>query len=131
MSLRPARRRWWGNKTGSGGRQASLSRQLMLVEEKQLVIHLQTRCQKTDIGPMIDVGGLQTEDPYRRIGARSERVKERQRWGERPILGGERRRIVARAAFATVYLLEKWDLGSKAGVKRKPSHFRRDCGQKS
>ena len=41
---------------------------------------------------------------------------------------GERRRIVARAAFASVYLLEKWDLGPKAGVKMKPSHFRRDCG---
>jgi len=35
---------------------------------------------------------------------------------------------VARAAFASVCLLEKWVLGSKAGVKMKPSHFRRDCG---
>jgi len=34
--------------------------------------------------------------------------------------------MVARAAFASVYLLEKWDLESKAGVKMKPSHFRRD-----
>ena len=33
---------------------------------------------------------------------------------------------MAREAFATVYLLEKWDLGSKEGVKIKPSHFRRD-----
>jgi len=51
----------------------------MLVEEKQLVIHLQTRCQKTDIGPRIDSGGYQTADPYMRIGARSERARERQR----------------------------------------------------
>jgi len=128
MSLRPARRRWWGTRTGSGGRQASLCKHLKLVEEKQLVIHLQTRCQKTDIGPMMDRGGFQTADPYRRIGARSERAKDRQRWGGRPIPRGERRRIVARAAFASVYLLEKWDLGSKAGVKIKPSHFRRGCG---
>jgi len=35
---------------------------------------------------------------------------------------------VARAAFASLYLLEKWDLGSKAGVKMKPSHSRWDCG---
>jgi len=35
---------------------------------------------------------------------------------------------VARVAFASVHLLEKFDLGSKAGVKMKPSHFRRDCG---
>jgi len=35
---------------------------------------------------------------------------------------------VARAAFVSVYLLEKWDLESKAGVKLKPSHFRWDCG---
>jgi hypothetical protein len=36
--------------------------------------------------------------------------------------------MVARAAFASVYLLEKCDLGLKAGVKMKPSHFRWDCG---
>jgi len=52
-------------------------------------------------------GGLHTTDLYRTIGARSERARERQRWGGRPIPGGERRRIVARAAFARVYLLEK------------------------
>jgi len=37
---------------------------------------------------------------------------------------------MARAAFASVYLLEKWDLGSKAGVKMKPNHFRWDRGEK-
>jgi len=79
MSLRPARGRWWRIRTGNGGRQASLCKHVMLVEEKRLVIHLQTRCQKTDIGPMIDGGGFQTADPYKRIGARSERAKERQR----------------------------------------------------
>jgi len=42
--------------------------------------------------------------------------------------GGERRRIVASVALVRVYLLEKWDLGSKEGVKIKPSHFRRVCG---
>jgi len=107
MSLRPARRHWWCTRTGSGGRQASVCKHVRLVEEKQLVIHLQTRCQKTDIGPMMDGGGAQIADPYRIIGARSERPKERQRWGGRPNQGGERRRIVARAAFASVYLLEK------------------------
>jgi len=79
MSLRPAWRRWWHTRTGSSGRQASLCKHVMLVEEKQLVIHLQTRCQKKDMGPMIDGGGFQTADPYRRIGARSERATERQR----------------------------------------------------
>jgi len=79
MSLRPARRRWWRIRTGSEGRLASLYKHVKLVVEKQLVIHLQTRCQKTDIGLMIDRGGFQTADPYRRIGARSERAKERQR----------------------------------------------------
>jgi len=57
--------------------------------------------------------------------------KERTRLGERKVEwkahhGGERRRTVARAAFASVYLLEKWDLGSKAGVKMKAGHFRWD-----
>ena len=92
------------------------------------MINLQTRCQKTDIGCMIAGEGLQTADPYRRIGARSVHSTEKQRWGGRPIPGGERWRIVARAALVRVYLLEKWDLGSKEGVKRKPSHFRQDCG---
>jgi len=59
--------------------------------------------------------------------------KERTRQGETKVggkahPGGERRRIVARAAFASEYLLEKWDLGSKAGVKMKPNYFRPDCG---
>ena len=90
MSLRPARRRWWRTRTGSGGRQASLCKHLMLVEEKQLVIHLETGCQKMDIGPMMDGGDFQTVDPYRRIGARSERAKDRQGYGGRPIPGGER-----------------------------------------
>ena len=107
MNLRPTRRRWWCTRTGSGGGQASLCKHVMLVEEKQLVIHRQTRCQKADMGPMIDGGGFQTADPYRRIGARSERARERPWYGGRPIPGGERRRMVARAAFASVYLLEK------------------------
>jgi len=107
MSLRPARRRWCRIRTGSGGRRASLCKHPRLVEETQLVIHLQTRCQNTDIGPMMDDGGAQIADLYRRIGARSERARERQREGGRPIPGGERRRILARAAFASVYLLEK------------------------
>jgi len=79
MSLRPARRRWWRIRVGSGGRQASLCKHVMLVVVKQLVIHLQTGCQKTDIGFMIEGGGFQAADPYRRIRARSECAKERQR----------------------------------------------------
>ena len=49
--------------SGQRGRQASLCRHVKLVEEKQLVIHLLTRCQKTDMGPIIDGGGCQTADP--------------------------------------------------------------------
>jgi len=79
ISLRPARRRWWRIRTGRGGRQASLCKHIVLVVEKQLVIHLQIRRQKTDIGFRIDGGGFQTADPYRRIGARSKRAKARQR----------------------------------------------------
>jgi len=78
-SIRPARRRWWRTRTGNRGTHASLCKRVRLVEEKQLVIYLQTRCQKTDIGPMMDGGGFQIADPYRRIGARRERAKERQR----------------------------------------------------
>jgi len=79
MSLRPERRRRWRIRAGSGGRQASLCKHVVLVVEKQLVIHLQTRCQNTDIGLMIDGGGFQTAGPYRRIGARNTRARERQR----------------------------------------------------
>jgi len=38
---------------------------------------------------------------------------------------------MARAALARAYLLEKWDLCSKEGVKIKPTHFRRVSGKKS
>jgi len=127
MSLRPAMRRWWHTRTGSGRRQASLYKQMVLVE-MQFVMHLQTRRQKIDIGFMIVGAGFQRADPDRSIGAWSEHAKERQRWGGRPIPGGERRRMVAKTVWVRVYLRDKLDLGSKEGVKRKPSHFRRDCG---
>ena len=107
INLRPARRRWWRISVGKGGRQASLCKHVVLVVKKQLVIHLQTRRQKTDLGFRMAGGGLHTTDPYRRIGARSECARARQRLGGRPIPGGERRRIVASTAFARVYLLEK------------------------
>jgi len=106
MSLRLARRCWWHIRGGKVGRQASLCKHVVLVVKKQLVIHLQTRRQKMDIGFRM-AGGLHTTDLYRRIGARSERARDRQRWGGKPIPGGERRRIVASAVFARVYLLEK------------------------
>jgi len=56
MSLRPARRRGWRIRAGSRGRPAFLCKHVVLVVAKQLVIHLQTRCQKADIGHMIDGG---------------------------------------------------------------------------
>jgi len=39
MRLKPARRRWWRIRTGSGGRQASLCKYIVLVVEKQFVLH--------------------------------------------------------------------------------------------
>jgi len=127
ISLRPARGHWWRTRRGSEGRQASLCKHVVLVVVKQLVIHLQIRCQKTDIGFMMVGGELHAADPYKRIGATSDHARERLRWGGRPTPGGERRRIVASAALERLYLQEKCDLGSKPGVKVKPSHFRRDC----
>jgi len=117
MSLRPARLRWWRIRAGKGWRQASLCKHVLLVVQKQLVIHLQTGRQKTDIGFRMAGGGLPSTDPYRRIGARSERARGRQRWGGRPRPGGERRQIVTSAAFARVYLLEKWGLGGEVGSR--------------
>jgi len=35
---------------------------------------------------------------------------------------------MASVVMARVYLLEKWDLGSKEGVKIKATHFRQTCG---
>jgi len=57
MSLRLARRRWWRIRVGKGERQASLCKHVVLVVKKQLVIHLQTRRQKMDIGFMMAGGG--------------------------------------------------------------------------
>jgi len=56
ISLRAARRRWWRIRAGRGGRQASLCIQVVLVVEKQLVIHLQIQRQKADIGFKLDGG---------------------------------------------------------------------------
>jgi len=66
ISLRPARCRWWRIRHGRGGRHASLWRHIVLVVEKQLVIHLETCHQKTDIGSMIEQGGVQTADLFTR-----------------------------------------------------------------
>jgi len=96
--------------------------------EKQLVVHLQTRRQKTDIGSMMDGGGCHTVEPYRRMGASGERARVRQRSGGRPIRGAERHLILANAAFARESLREKWALRSGDGVKRKPSHLRQFWG---
>jgi len=93
ISLRLARRGWWRMRTGSGGRQASLCKQAVLVVVKQLVIDLQTRHQKTDIGFMMVEGGLQTADPYKSIGAKSEDARERLWWGGGPSSEGRGREL--------------------------------------
>jgi len=100
----------------------------VLVVEKQLVIHQKTHCQNTDIESIMEGGGEQIADSYRRIRARSEWASLRQRPEGRPIPRDERQQMVAKAELARAYLQEKCALGSKDGVKRKPSHFRQDWG---
>ena len=42
--------------------------------------------------------------------------------------GGERHLTVTRAVFTRAYLLEKWALRAKEGVKRKPRDIRQEGG---
>jgi len=89
LSLRLARGRWWRTRTGGGGRQASLCKHVVLVVEMQLVIHLQTWRQETDIRFIMD-GGAPNSSPVQEYWDQ-ERVcqgetkvlgKAHPRWGE-------------------------------------------------
>src|SRR5438105_4161947 len=57
------------------------------------------------------------------MGSRRDFTRRRQRWGGRPMPGGESLPMVVNAPLARAYLCEKWGRGSNVGVKRKPSHF--------
>ena len=72
ISLWPARQRWWHMRVGSRGRQASLCKHVVLIVERQLVIHLQTQHQKKDIEFIIVGGGSkqQTRTGELGLGAR-------------------------------------------------------------
>jgi len=73
ISLRLARQRWWCTRHGRH------ERHTVFIVEKQFVIHLETHHQNTDVGSIIEGGGDQIADPYKRIGARSERANLRQK----------------------------------------------------
>ena len=100
------------------------------MEEKQLVTHRQTLYQKTFIGSRTAGGGDHKAVPYKGIGSSRDLASLWHRKGGRPIPGGDRRFIVAKAALASEYRLEKWGRGSKVGVKRKPNHLSTGLGGK-
>jgi len=77
------------------------------VEEKQLVTHLWTRCQKTSNLSCILTEGVYRSAPYKRTGARSEEASLWQRYRGRPFLGGEGLLIESRAPWARDNLLLK------------------------
>ena len=95
-----------------------------------MVTQRQTLCQKTFIGSRTAGGGDHKAVPYRSIGSSRDLANLWHRKGGSPIPGGDRRFIVAKAALASVYRLEKWGRGSKVGVKRKPSHLSTGFGVK-
>ena len=56
-------------RSGRGGRQASMAKTVIGVEEKQLVTHLWMRLQNVSSLSCIFMRGVKRSEPYRRIGA--------------------------------------------------------------
>ena len=77
------------------------------VEEKQLVTHLWTRCQNTSNLSCILTRGVYRSAPYKRTEARREEASLWQRYGGRPLPGGESLLIVSKAPWARDSLLLK------------------------
>ena len=73
-------------------------------------------------------GGCHTAELYRGMGASRDFARGRQRCGGRPILGGEWRLTVANVALARESWRERWALGLKDRVQRKPSHLKQAWG---
>ena len=88
------------------------------VEEKQLVTHLWMRLQKVSSLSCIFMRGVKRSEPYRRIGATKEVARRWQRYGGRPLPGGERRLTASKAPCARESLRAKWALVDRDGVNQ-------------
>ena len=79
VSLRVAIRCWYSINRGRDGRQASMAKMGIGVEEKQLVTHLGTLLQKVLSLSCIFRRGVKRSEPYRSIGAIKEEARRWQR----------------------------------------------------
>ena len=117
-SLRAAIRWRCSISSGRGGRQASMAKMVIRVEEKQLVTHLWMRLQKESSLSCIFMRGVKRSEPYRRIGAIREVASRWQRYGGRPLPGGERRFTASKAPCARESLRAKWAMVDSEGVNQ-------------
>ena len=129
-TLRAAMRWRCSIRRTSGGREASMAKIGIGVEEKQLVTHLWTRCQNTSNLSCIPERGVYRSAPYRSTGARREEASLSQRYGGRAFPGGESLLIVSKTPWASDSLLLKWALEESGGVNQYPSHLTVSLGEK-
>ena len=99
-----------------GGRQDSIARIGIGVEEKQLVTHLWARLQKVSSLSCILRSGVKRSAPYKSTGVMREEARRWQRNGERPFPGGDEYLTASRAPWVRASLLEKLALVEKEGV---------------
>ena len=77
------------------------------VDIKQLVTHLWTRLQNESSLSCISMRGVKRSAPYSRTGAIREEARQWQRYGGRPLPGGERRFTASSAPWARANLRAK------------------------
>ena len=95
-----------------------MAKMVIGVEEKQLVTHLWMRLQKVSSLSCIFMRRVKRSEPYRRIGAIKEEASRWQRYGGRPLPGGERRYTASKAPCDRESLRAKWALVDRDGVNQ-------------
>ena len=103
----------------------------MGVDEKQLVAHLCTFCQKVLSLEREAALGVKRSAPQRRMGAMSELANLWHREGASPAMEGLRRLISAKAPCARAMRREKWVEVARARVNQYPNHRSESRGCKS
>ena len=126
--LRAARLCLSDTRRGMWGRQDSMARMPMGVDEKQLVAHLCTMCQKVSSLVREPTLGVKRSALYRRMGATSHVANLWYREGASAAPGGLRRMTRANAPWASARQCEKCVDVNREGVNQYPNHRRESPG---
>jgi len=102
----------------------------MGIDEKHLVAHLCTLCQKVLSLEMEPALGVKRSTQSRRRGATSDFARLWHRWGVSPAPGGLRGLMRAKAPWPSAWWGEKWVDVDRDGVNQYPNHRRESRGWK-